>query len=89
MKLSIQWTIWLLLVSPSVCYKKHRRKKIKVEYEYLPQDYKDKQDPKIFSRPTQEGGGGGGSSVWGYLTAAVVAANVAVNLGNFHFMINY
>ena len=82
MKLYIKWTICLVLVSTTTGYKKHRKKKIKVEYEYLPQDYREKQDPKICTRPSQGGGGGGGSSVWGYLTAAVVAANVAVNLGN-------
>ena len=32
--------------------------------------------------PGGGGGGGGGTSVWGYLTAGVVAANVVANLVN-------
>ena len=59
-------------------------KKIKIEYEYLPEDYEEQHTTKICRRPTKGGGGGGGSSVWGYLTAAVVAANVAANIGMFH-----
>ena len=78
MKLS--WILFSVLLAETISYKKHRRKKIKIEYEYLPQDYEEHQDTKICTRPTK-GGGGGGSSVWGYLTAAVVAANVAANIG--------
>ena len=78
MKLS--WIVFFLLHTGTISYKKHRRKKIKIEYEYLPEDYKEHHDTKICTRPTK-GGGGGGSSVWGYLTAAVVAANVAANIG--------
>lgn len=71
MKISIKWMICFILISTRTCYKKHRRKKIKVEYEYLPEDYEARQDPKICTRPSSGGGGGGGSSMWGYLTAAV------------------
>ena len=78
MKLS--WILWFVLFTETISYKKHRRKKIKIEYEYLPEEYEKHQDTKICTRPTK-GGGGGGSSVWGYLTAAVVAANVAANIG--------
>ena len=79
MKLS--WIVLFLLYSDTRSYKKHRRKKIKIEYEYLPEDYEKHHDTKICRRPTKGGGGGGGTSVWGYLTAAVVAANVAANIG--------
>ena len=80
MKLS--WIVlFVLLTDPISSKKKHRRKKIKIEYEYLPEDYEEHHDTKICTRPTKGGGGGGGSSVWGYLTAAVVAANVAANIG--------
>ena len=79
MKLS--WILFSLLLTDTISYKKHRRKKIKIEYEYLPEDYEGHHDTKICTRPTKGGGGGGGSSVWGYLTAAVVAANVAANIG--------
>ena len=72
--------VLFVLFTETISYKKHRRKKIKIEYEYLPQEYEEHQDTKICTRPTK-GGGGGGSSVWGYLTAAVVAANVAANIG--------
>ena len=61
---------------------KYKRKKIKIEYEYLPQGYKD-QETVICQKPsTNSGAGGGGTSVLGYLTAGVVAANVAANLVN-------
>merc|ERR1712106_190489 len=61
--------------------KVHKRKKIKIEYEYLPQDYKDPATV-ICTKPTKPSKGGSGTSVWGYLTAGVVAANVAANLVN-------
>ena len=73
--------VFFILFTDTSSYKKHRRKKIKIEYEYFPQDYEEHHDTKICTRPTKGGGGGGGSSVWGYLTAAVVTANVAANIG--------
>ena len=74
--------VLFIFFADTISYKKHRRKKIKIEYEYLPQDYEEHHDTKICTRPTKGGGGGGGgSSVWSYLTAAVVAANVAANIG--------
>ena len=47
------------------------------------QDYKDP-ETVICQSPSsgENGGGGGGNSVWGYLTAAVVAANVVANIVN-------
>ena len=82
MKLSGHWILACILLTGTFSYKKHRRKKIKIEYEYLPQDYEEHHDTKICTRPTKGGGGGGGgSSVWSYITAAVVAANVAANIG--------
>ena len=77
--------LFILLTSTVKSYRKHRRKKIRVEYEYLPQEYEERQETKICTLPSKEGGGGGGSSVWGYLTAAVVAANVAANIGKVSF----
>ena len=81
--MNLSWIVCFILFTDTISYKKHRRKKIKIEYEYLPQEYEEHVDTKICKSPTKGGGGGGGggSSVWGYLTAAVVAANVAANIG--------
>ena len=83
--MNLSWIVCFILVTDTISYKKHRRKKIKIEYEYLPQEYEEHVDTKICKSPTKGGGGGGGSSVWGYLTAAVVAANVAANIGKVSF----
>ena len=64
---------------------KYKQKKIKIDYEYLPQGYKDPETVICQKTATSSGGGGGGgggTSVWGYLTAGVVAANVVANLAN-------
>ena len=45
------------------------------------QDYKAP-ETVVCPSPSPGGGGGGGTSVWGYLTAGVVAANVVANLVN-------
>jgi len=74
----------LLLLLPHVSGKRpvhHQRKKVEIKYEYLPQDYKD---PKtvICTKPQPPSKGGGGSSIWGYLTAGIVATTVAANIVN-------
>ena len=60
---------------------KYKRKKIKIEYEYQPQGYKDP-ETVVCQSSSPGSGSGGGTSVWGYLTAGVVAANVVANLVN-------
>ena len=87
-------TFLVLLIHSS---KKYTRKKAKIVYEYLPQvilkycnpgerfnfqDYKDPETLVCQSPSSGSNGGGGGSSVWGYLTAAVVATNVVANIVN-------
>ena len=54
-----------------------------MQYPTVVKDYKDP-ETLICQSPSSgaSSGGGGGSSVWGYLTAAVVATNVVANIVN-------
>ena len=80
MKSILVLTLYIWLTAQKTA--KYKQKKIKIEYEYLPQGYKDPETVICQKTATSSGAGGGGTSVWGYLTAGVVAANVVANIAN-------
>jgi len=72
----------ILLVFPYDTFGKSKykkKKKPKVTYQYVPDDY---EAPTVVCTKPSKPSGGGGSSVWGYMTAAVVATTVAANIVN-------